>query len=170
MSKSARPNRLPLKVENQPVAVQLSKSARPNKARSWLKNALPWLWSDDSISKHIRYGSALVAILVFGLGGWAATGTFVGAVIATGSVAIDSNVKKVQHPTGGVVGQLYVHDGDHVTAGQLLIRLDETTSRADLEIVRKALDGLYARKARLAAELDGADAVAVPPALADTLD
>jgi biotin carboxyl carrier protein len=40
------------------------------------------------------------------------------------------HVKKVQHPTGGVVGQLYVHDGDHVTAGQLLIRLDETASRA----------------------------------------
>jgi HlyD family secretion protein len=85
-------------------------------------------------------------------------------------VAVDSNVKKVQHPTGGVVGQLYVHDGDHVTAGQLLIRLDETASRADLEIVRKALNGLYARKARLAAELDGADAVAVPPAFADTRD
>jgi len=170
MSKSARPNKQPLEVANQPEAVQLSKSARPNEARSWLKNALPWLWSDDSISKHIRYGSALVAILVFGLGGWAATGRFVGAVIAQGSVAIDSNVKKVQHPTGGVVGQLYVHDGDHVTAGQLLIRLDETASRADLEIVRKALNGLYARKARLAAELDAADAVAVPPALADTPD
>ena len=76
----------------------------------------------------------------------------------------------MQHPTGGVVGQLYVHDGDHVTAGQLLIRLDETASRADLEIVRKALTGLYVRKARLAAELDGADAVAVPPELADTRD
>lgn len=143
---------------------------RPNKAWPWLKNSVPWLWADDSISKHIRYGSALMAILVFGLGGWAATSKFVGAVIAAGSVAIDSNVKKVQHPTGGVVGQLYVHDGDHVTAGQLLIRLDETASRADLEIVRKALNGLYARKARLAAELDGADTVAVPPALADTRD
>ena len=148
----------------------MSKSARPNKALPWLKNALSWLWSNDSISKHIRYGSALVAILVFGLGGWAATGKIVGAVIAEGSVAIDSNVKKVQHPTGGVVGQLYVHDGDHVTAGQLLIRLDETASRADLEIVRKALNGLYARRARLAAELDGADAVAVPPEFADSRD
>ena len=139
-------------------------------SKTWLKNALPWLWSHDSISKHIRWGSALVAALVFGLGGWAATGKFVGAVIAQGSVAIDSNVKKVQHPTGGVVGQLYVHDGDHMTAGQILIRLDETASRADLEIVRKALNGLYARKARLAAERDGADAIAVPPALADTRD
>jgi HlyD family secretion protein len=153
----------------------MSKSTRPNKARPWLKNplpwlknALPWLWSDDSISKHIRYGSALVAILVFGFGGWAAIGKISGAVIAQGSVAVDSNVKKVQHPTGGVVGQIYVQDGDHVTAGQLLIRLDETASRADLEIVRKALDELYARKARLGAELDGADAVGMPPALADT--
>jgi hypothetical protein len=90
----------------------MSKSARPNKARHWLKNplpwlknALPWLWSDDSISKHIRYGSALLAMLVFGLGGWAATDQIVSAVIAQGSVAIESNVKKVQHPTGGVVGQ-----------------------------------------------------------------
>jgi hypothetical protein len=73
-------------------------------SKTWLKNALPWLWSDDSISKHIRWGSALVAVLVFGLGGWAETGKFVGAAIAQGSVAIDSNVKKVQHPTGGVVG------------------------------------------------------------------
>ena len=67
----------------------MSKSARPNNARPWLnnplpwlKNALPWLWSDDSISKHIRYGSALVAVLVFGFGGWAATGKIGGAVIA----------------------------------------------------------------------------------------
>jgi hypothetical protein len=29
----------------------------------WLKNALPWLWSDDSISKHIRYGSVLTYCL-----------------------------------------------------------------------------------------------------------
>ena len=108
---------------------------------------LPWLRSDDSISKHIRYGSALVAILVFGLGGWAATGKFVGAVIAQGSVAIDSNVKKVQHPTGGVVGQLYVHDGDHMTAGQILIRLDETASRADLEsCARLSMDYTHARR------------------------
>jgi len=75
------------------------------RTRLWLKNALPWLWSNDSISKHIRYGSLLVVMLVFGLGGWAATSKFAGAVIAAGSVAVDSNVKKVQHPTGGVVGQ-----------------------------------------------------------------
>jgi HlyD family secretion protein len=176
MSKSAQPNKVRhwLKDHSGLAAAESPQPVRDGTmgkgARHWLKNTLPWLWSGDSISKHIRYGSALVAILVFGLGGWAATGKIAGAVIAEGSVAVDSNVKKVQHPTGGVVGQIYVHDGDHVTAGQLLIRLDETASRADLEIVRKALDGLYARKARLTAELDDADAVAVPRALADTRD
>jgi len=74
-------------------------------------------------------------------------------------------VKKVQHPTGGVVGELFVRDGDHVKAGDVLLRLDETVTRANLAIVNKGLIELYARKARLAAERDGADAMAVPPEL-----
>ena len=79
-------------------------------------------------------------------------------------------MKKVQHPTGGVVGELFVHDGDHVKEGQILIRLDETVTRANLAIVTKGLTELYARKARLAAERDGATSVAAPPELADHLD
>ena len=74
-------------------------------------------------------------------------------------------MKKVQHPTGGVVGELFVRDGDHVKAGDVLLRLDETVTRANLAIVNKGLIELYARKARLAAERDGADVMAVPPEL-----
>jgi len=121
--------------------------------------------AEKSIRRHITAGSILVGILVFGLGGWAATAQISGALIAQGSVVVDSNVKKVQHPTGGVVGELYVHDGDHVKEGQVLIRLDETVTRANLAIVTKGLTELYARKARLAAERDGADSVAVPKEL-----
>ena len=51
-------------------------------------------------------------LLVVGLGGWAATTEFAGAVIAPGQVVVNSNVKKVQHPTGGIVGELRVRDGD----------------------------------------------------------
>jgi HlyD family secretion protein len=91
-------------------------------------------------------------------------------LIAQGSIVVDSNVKKVQHPTGGVVGELFVRDGDHVKAGDILLRLDETVTRANLAIVTKGLTELYARKARLAAERDGADSVAVPPELARHLD
>ena len=109
-------------------------------------------------------------VLAFGLGGWASTAEISGALIAPGDVVVDSNIKKVQHPTGGVVGKLFVHDGDHVKAGQILIQLDETVTQANLAIVTKGLTELYARKARLAAERDGADSVAVPKELAGHLD
>ena len=75
----------------------------------------------------------------------------------------------MQHPTGGVVGEVRAHDGDHVKAGDMLIRLDETVTRANLAIVTKGLTELYARKARLAAEIDGADTVAAPKELAGHL-
>jgi len=143
-----------------------------------IRSALPWGFygaapahsASESIRRHIAAGSILVGILVFGLGGWAATAEISGALIAQGSVVVDSNVKKVQHPTGGVVGQLFVHDGDHVKEGQVLIRLDETVTHANLAIVTKGLTELYARKARLAAERDGADALAAPKELQNRLD
>jgi HlyD family secretion protein len=126
--------------------------------------------SRASIRRHILAGVVIVAVLVVGLGGWAATAQISGALIAQGSLVVDSNVKKVQHPTGGVVGEVRAHDGDRVKAGDILIRLDETVTRANLAIVTKGLTELYARKARLAAERDGADTVAVPKELANSLD
>jgi HlyD family secretion protein len=124
----------------------------------------------ESIRRHIIAGSVLVGILIFGLGGWASTAEISGALIAQGSIVVDSNVKKVQHPTGGVVGELFVHDGDRVTEGQILIRLDETVTQANLAIVTKGLTELYAREARLSAERDGADKITPPPELADHLN
>jgi HlyD family secretion protein len=143
-----------------------------------LSKVVPWHLAHDvpahsaerSIRRHIVAGSVLVAFIGFGLGGWASTAQISGALIAPGSLVVDSNVKKVQHPTGGVVGELFVRDGDHVKAGDMLIRLDETVTRANLAIVTKGLTELYARHARLAAERDGADTVAVPPELADNVD
>ncbi|HXL65086.1 MAG TPA: HlyD family type I secretion periplasmic adaptor subunit [Xanthobacteraceae bacterium] len=121
----------------------------------------------SSIRRHVVVGSVVVAILAVGLGGWASTAEIAGALIAPGFVVVDSNVKKVQHPTGGVVGEVRVRDGDRVKAGDTLVRLDETVTRANLAIVQKGLIELYARKARLAAERDGADTVGTPKELAD---
>ena len=140
--------------------------------------ALPWglgqagptTSASESIQRHILAGSILVGVLVIGLGGWASTAQISGALIAQGSIVVDTNVKKVQHPTGGVVGELFVRDGDHVKAGDVLIRLDETVTHANLAIVNKGLVELYARKARLAAERDGADTMAAPPELAGRLN
>ena len=61
-----------------------------------------------SIRRHLLAGSAAAALLVGGVGGWAAATELAGAVIAPGQLVVDSNVKKVQHPTGGVVGELRV--------------------------------------------------------------
>ena len=108
-------------------------------------------------------GAIVVIILVGGVGGWAATTELSGALIAQGSIVVDSNVKKVQHPTGGVVGKLNVRDGDHVKAGDIVVQLDDTVTRANLAIVTKGLDEFGARKARLEAERDGAEAITFPP-------
>lgn len=121
--------------------------------------------ASQSISKHILVGSAAFFLLFGIIGGWAATTEIAGSVIASGYLVVDSNVKKVQHPTGGVLGELHVRDGDHVKSGNLLARLDETITRANLAIVVKSLDELAARQARLEAERDGAEAISFPSEL-----
>jgi HlyD family secretion protein len=93
-------------------------------------------------------------LLVVGLGGWAATTRFSGAVVAPGTLVVESDVKKVQHPTGGIVGRLLVSEGARVKAGDLLVRLDETMARANRLIITDSLDEQTARKARLEAERD----------------
>ena len=104
-------------------------------------------------------------LLVCGVGGWAATTEIAGAVIAQGVVVVDSNVKKVQHATGGIVGEIRVRDGDTVNAGDIVLRLDDTIARANLAIIKKQLVELTARKVRLAAERDGRPEIRFPDEL-----
>jgi len=115
--------------------------------------------------RHLVRAIVVVSFLVVGVGGWAATAVISGAVVASGSVVVDSNVKKVQHPTGGIVGELRVRDGDRVHAGDVVVRLDETVTRANLAIVTKGLGEMMARKARLESERDGLDAITFPAQL-----
>ena len=93
--------------------------------------------SRESIYRHLLAGGLIVLLLAVGVGGWASTTQIAGALIAQGSIVVDSNVKKVQHPTGGVVGKLNVQDGDRVKAGDILVQLDDTITRANLAIVTK---------------------------------
>ena len=123
-----------------------------------------------SIRLHLMVGLAVVVVLAGGLGGWASTAEISGALIAPGSVVVDSNVKKVQHPTGGVVGELFARDGDLVKAGDVVVRLDDTVTKASLAIVTKNLDGLLARAARLEAEQRGLDKIVFPSMLRDRAD
>ena len=111
-------------------------------------------------------GLAMVTVFVGCIGGWAATSELAGAVIAAGTVIVESADKKVQHPTGGVIKDILVHDGSAVEEGQVLVRLDDTVPRATLGVLRSQFDENSARRARLLAERDGADAIAFPQDLA----
>jgi HlyD family secretion protein len=124
----------------------------------------------NSINRHLLVGAAAALLLVFGVGGWATTTELSGAVIAQGQLVVDSNVKKVQHPTGGVVGELHVKDGHGVKAGDVLLRLDETQARTNVAIVTSALDELAARQARGEAERDGAEKVRFPAGVLARID
>jgi HlyD family secretion protein len=123
-----------------------------------------------SIRLHLIAGLSVVAVLAGGLGGWASTQQISGALIAPGQIVVESNVKKVQHPTGGVVGEVRARDGDVVKAGDVVVRLDDTVTKASLAIVTKNLDALWARAARLEAEQRGLDRITFPPQLRDRAD
>lgn len=118
-----------------------------------------------AMRRQTRFGLAVVVLLFGGFGVWAATTSLSGAVIAAGQVVVESSVKKVQHPTGGIVGDIRVRDGDRVQTGDLVIRLDETVTRASLSMVSKQLDQFEARQARLVAERDGLRTVKFPDGL-----
>jgi HlyD family secretion protein len=122
-----------------------------------------------AIRRYSVVGLSSAFFLVGGLGGWAAVTELSGAVVAPGAIVVDSHVKKVQHPTGGVVGEILARDGDRVRVGDVVVRLDETVARASLAMVSKSLDELAARQSRLEAERDGAERIAFPVAFKSRL-
>ncbi len=105
-----------------------------------------------NIRRHMLWAFFLIAVLFGGVGGWAAMMKIAGAIIATGTVVVESNSKKVQHQEGGIVRIIHVSNGDSVEAGDLLVQLDTTVTRANLAVITGQLDELHAQKARLIAE------------------
>ena len=118
-----------------------------------------------AIRKLNLAGLTITVLLIGGIGGWATTAQLAGAVIAPGTIVVESSVKKVQHPTGGVVGEILVKEGSEIEEGQVVLRLDDTVTRSTLGAVRSQLDEQMAREARLRAERDDADAIAFPTQL-----
>lgn len=118
-----------------------------------------------SIGPHVLAGFTLGFLLLAGVGGWAATAMISGAVIAPGTVAVDQNLKSIQHRDGGIVSEIAVREGDLVREGQVLMRLDDAQTKAELLITRNQLRELSARRARLLAERDGLPEISFPPEL-----
>lgn len=100
-------------------------------------------------------GFLALGVLIGGVGIWSVNVSIAGAVISSGMIQVESNRQVVQHPAGGVVGAINVKDGDIVKAGEVLISLDDTQLRSELNILEGQLFEIKARKARLIAERDG---------------
>lgn len=107
---------------------------------------------------------ALVALLG-GIGYWSVTARIAGAIVSSGMIQVESNRQVIQHPDGGVVGEIRAKDGDVVAAGDVLIRFDDTLLRSELAIVEGQLDEILARKARFEAERDEGATVVFPQEL-----
>lgn len=120
---------------------------------------------DDIRDLNRRATLALLALAGI-VGVWAATAPLSGAVVAPGVVAVESNLKRVQHKAGGSIAEIRVRDGDRVREGDVLFRLDAGQARAALNVFTVQWASLKAREARLLAERDGADRMTLPPELA----
>lgn len=106
------------------------------------------------IRSRVFAAGLLSAALVVGCGGWAAQAKLSGAIIAQGQVTVKKQLKLVQHRDGGIVAEIRVANGDKVQAGDVLIRLDETQTRAEMRVIEAQLAEYNGRRARLAAERD----------------
>lgn len=120
---------------------------------------------DTSIRKHIIAG---LLIIGFGFGGfavWAVVAPLNSAAIALGVLVVESNRKAVQHLEGGIIQKITVKEGDEVAAGQLLVRLDDTTARTRLQMLDSRFIATLARFDRLRAERLMEKSVTFSPAL-----
>jgi len=119
-----------------------------------------------AFENELRMGLRVLLTVAVIAGGWAMLVPLAGAVVVPGNLVVQSNVKTIQHPSGGVVAEIAVHNGQHVGGGDLLLRLDATQAQASLQVVSKQLDEIRARIARLTAERDGVTELEVPEELA----
>nr|WP_111301927.1 HlyD family type I secretion periplasmic adaptor subunit [Paracoccus saliphilus] len=116
---------------------------------------------------QVIWGILSVLLLVGGFTAWAMQTSIAGAVVASGQVEVEQNRQIVQHPDGGVVDRISVSEGTAVEAGQLLLALDGTLLQTEHTIVEGQYFEILARRGRLEAERDDAEAVTFPPELVE---
>ncbi|MCX7558463.1 HlyD family type I secretion periplasmic adaptor subunit [Sulfitobacter sp. F26204] len=108
-----------------------------------------------SARPQIFTGCAAIAVLVVGVFYWGFRAAISGAVVVSGTIEGAQNRQVVQHPTGGEVAAVNVRDGQHVTAGEVLLQLDTLRQQGALAFAKAQLFELRARQQRLHAEQAG---------------
>ena len=110
-------------------------------------------------------GLFALMLLVGGFGSWSIFSSLAGAIVASGRVEVEQNRQIVQHLDGGIVAEILVKEGERVSAGQTLIKLDSASLGSEFTIVQSQLFELMARRARLEAERDTSAALTFDPEL-----
>jgi multidrug efflux pump subunit AcrA (membrane-fusion protein) len=133
-----------------PMPDSVAQAPKPDKQR-FVSSAT----ARDGVRANLLLGLAVTILFVGGVGAWAAATSLAGAVIAAGTVVVESNVKKVQHQSGGIVGEILVREGDTVAAGDVVMRPDETIARATLQLELSRLRGESDRLVAAIVEIEG---------------
>ncbi|MBK1618576.1 hemolysin secretion protein D [Lamprobacter modestohalophilus] len=152
------------------VPAETTANQQPDVAQSPTAEPAPERSSLRTNDRPERLFGLLILLVAFGgFGLWSAVAPIDSAAVAPGIVTVESSRKTVQHFDGGFVDEILVTEGDQVEAGQLLVKLDGTQVRAQLEIARGQYYALLAEEARLIAERDGAEQIRFPAELTNRL-
>lgn len=126
--------------------------------------ALPPALNVDE-SRYVKLGWSIVLVGVVGSLLWATFAPLSKGVPVQGTVVVAGNRKQIQHPTGGIVQDILVQDGDEVKAGQVLVRMNSVQARAQEASIRTQYLSELTVKSRLVAEATGAKTITFPPEL-----
>jgi len=128
------------------------------------------VWRSMGIAGPVAWGAG-IAVLFFGVfGAWAAFAPLESAAVTRGVISVETQRKTIQHLEGGIVGEIRVRDGDEVAADQILVVLEDTQTRATLELLQGRQRAARSLEARLTAERDHLTAIAFPAELGDSAD
>ena len=114
-------------------------------------------------------GALIMAVLLMGFGVWGNMAPIAGAVVASGVFVVTGQNKIIQHLEGGMIREIYVREGDTVEAGQMLLELDDTAARAELQRLFLRRIRLTAIDARLQAEMREEQEITLPPEIVNWL-
>lgn len=140
------------------TASSVTRLAPPSKMPKPMEEKPP----TDSMWGIATAGWLIVLLFFGGLGYWSITAPLHGAVIATGVIKVEGNRRSLQHLDGGIVKELRVKEGDRIAVGDVVLVLDDTQVRAEVEVLVQQLLVLRATEERLKAELRRADAMTLP--------
>jgi membrane fusion protein, protease secretion system len=128
----------------------------------------PWVETDPvdlNDARPQRWGWGLLLVGLGAFLAWSLLAPLDAAVTTQGAVVVSGNRKLVQPAMGGKVSEILVRDGDEVRKGQVVLRLEDTPSRSQLDMARGQWLVARATEARLQAELMGTSQIDFPPEL-----